>query len=217
MRKKHLCLFAIIFLATAAPLFALNLMPLGDSLTHGENGFASYRYPLYFELVKAGYQIRFVGSQNTLFKNSKADPAIYPNYDTTFPKSHEGHFGVQSAILAQYIDTWLKKIGTDNCPDAVIILIGDNDVRGNVPVETYTNNLTSIAASLRRANPKVTIVLSKILPINGLDTQIAVFNEAIVKTAAALNTADSSVTVADPNTAFDVASYFQKDHTHPNE
>src|ERR1051325_4979128 len=60
------------------------IMPLGDSLTSGLPGQASYRYWLWKRLQASGYHVNFVGSNWGVAEGS---PALYSDFD----EDNEGH------------------------------------------------------------------------------------------------------------------------------
>ena len=45
----------------------VRVMPLGDSITHGGEGYASWRYPLWQSLSVAGANVDFTGSLDTVY------------------------------------------------------------------------------------------------------------------------------------------------------
>ena len=73
------------FIAWAAVVKAVDIMPLGDSLTRGAGSDPQdigYRRPLYLKLVDGGYAVHFVGSQE------HPPPDIIDDFD----KFHEGYY-----------------------------------------------------------------------------------------------------------------------------
>src|SRR5436305_483183 len=60
---------ALLAAGSTAGAASLSIMPLGDSITYGYSAKVpapgGYRAPLYRDLVAAGYDVRFVGSQTT--------------------------------------------------------------------------------------------------------------------------------------------------------
>jgi len=94
------------------------IMPLGDSITKGassgvvpdeEQYYVSYRKELWDKLTAAGYEVDFVGSQQS---GGAADPDFDPD--------HEGHGGKRDDWIADRLDGWL----TDYQPDVVLLHIG---------------------------------------------------------------------------------------------
>lgn len=55
---------------TPAPAATLRIMPLGDSITEGDNEAATYRYYLQEDLEGAGVAVDFVGSRSGVFRGT---------------------------------------------------------------------------------------------------------------------------------------------------
>src|SRR6478736_2531080 len=86
MRAISITLAVVWFAATAARAEPLRIMPLGDSITTGNDNFnqtpGGYRTTLFNLLSGAGYDFDFVGSLSD-------NPGPIPDND------HEGHGGFQ--------------------------------------------------------------------------------------------------------------------------
>jgi len=113
----------------------IRVMPLGDSITVGENGpkdvpppgyVIGYRQRLYERLTNAGYVIDFVGSQ------AEGDLAI-PAFDT----DHEGHSGYSDTQVIDNLDNWL----TTNPPDVILLHIGTNGLEVDAADEETILNI----------------------------------------------------------------------------
>ncbi|GGL42951.1 SGNH/GDSL hydrolase family protein [Nocardia jinanensis] len=85
----------------------------------------------------------------------------------------------------------LDRLDTDvlHCrPDAVIVLVGTNDVRDDVPLDNYRDNLTAIVDRVRTAGTAHVALMS--LPLLGEDPddeinrRLAGYNRVITETAA---------------------------------
>jgi serralysin len=102
------------------PLRALKIMPVGDSITEGNDGVSKgserggYRTELWQQFQALGLEIDFVGSQSS-------GPASLPD------KQHEGHGGWTIPEIDGNIDRWLY----DQKPDIVLLTIGTNDTKFN--------------------------------------------------------------------------------------
>jgi lysophospholipase L1-like esterase len=92
---------------------AINVMPLGDSITDGFNVPGGYRIQFYNRLVADGLtgSLNFVGS-------SSNGPA------SLLDREHEGHSGWHVADLSANINTWM----TNSSPRIVMLMIGTNDI-----------------------------------------------------------------------------------------
>ena len=118
--------FSIIFLVSFVHIVsvptanaAINIMPLGDSITKGFSGSTDdtgYRRSLYILLAEAGYIVNFVGSLKGGIPND-------------FDKDHEGHSGFTSSQIADMIYDHLETQRLANDPvDIVLLHIGTNDI-----------------------------------------------------------------------------------------
>ncbi|MEO7932506.1 MAG: sialate O-acetylesterase [Chthoniobacterales bacterium] len=203
---------------------AINIMPLGDSITQGGKSgigsvyYASYRYALYFKLQSAGYAVNMVGSLNVTSPTTPTPSATnYPLYATSFDRDHEGHFGKTTAYLNSNpnsnITTWLAGLPAADKPDLVVLNIGTNDAN-NIPTSTFISQLTSVIAKLRAANPSVKIVLSNIMVFLNHETACIDFNAALAQLAPSLSTAASPIVLADINTNLPTNARY--DGIHPN-
>ena len=77
-------------------------MCLGNSITQGNNDYASYRFELWKMLVETGADFEFVGSHNTNFGGQS------PAYGTelngqTFTNYNEGHWGWSADQIAHAV------------------------------------------------------------------------------------------------------------------
>ncbi|EIP98207.1 PEP-CTERM putative exosortase interaction domain-containing protein [Opitutaceae bacterium TAV1] len=224
---------ALLLLAvTAATAPAINIIAIGDSITQGGNSsgvtngtklaYASYRYPLFFQLTGAGYDVDFVGPQNETRTPTSFWPintALYPLYATAFDRDHAGYWGQTSANIKTPVVNWLNTVSADQAPDIAIINIGTNDAAGGVAVATFTANLQGIVAALRAVNPDVTLILSNLAGIDKPEyaAAFATYNAAIADFAAnpANSTPTSGIVLADIKSGLpDNALY---DLIHPNE
>jgi lysophospholipase L1-like esterase len=102
----------------------LKIMPLGDSITRGEDGSKSptrdlstqegYREDLWDALQDLGLFVDFVGSQSN-------------GPDTLEDKNHQGHGGKGIGWMRNNINTFLN----DARPDVILLMIGTNDGGSN--------------------------------------------------------------------------------------
>ncbi len=197
------------------------ILPLGDSITHGGQGYASYRYPLWFALAGGGLGVEFVGSRTDLFGGGDPIAKLYPSYFTTFDRDHSGFWGWRTDQIAEVIEG----ISSAQLPDIVMIHLGSNDVgqQGAAGIANANANLRLIISRIRAIRPNVRILLAQIIPIGPgtsyFDSadQIAPLNIVIAQIAADLSTAQSPIVVVDQNTGFDLASFMQSDGLHPNQ
>lgn len=195
------------------------LMPLGDSITHGGQGYCAYRYELWFDLQNGGYNVDFVGRVND---TNSGDPtsAWYPNYLTTFDRDHEGYWGWRTDEIV----TIVAAAATAGLPDIVLVHLGTNDIgqMGAAGVANADTNLRAIIGSLRTVVPNVTILLAQVTPIGPGSSyfanaaQVAPLNAAIATIAADSTNAQSAIIPVDQNSGFDPGTMMQGDGLHPN-
>lgn len=181
------------------------IMPIGDSITQANHEHDSYRRPLWHELDRSGYQVDFVGSENSNFGGSP------PHRD--FDMDHEGHWGWRTDEILERIDDWARTYE----PHVVLIHLGSNDVFQNQSTASTIEELEQLIDRLRVVNPKVKIAIAQIIPVDHSAKLNAIrsLNEMIEALGAIKNLEDSPVTIVDQFTGFD----FEQDTydgVHPN-
>src|SRR3712207_5472734 len=104
-------------------LSAVKVMPLGDSITEGYQGHASWRFWLWKRLDLAGYDVDFVGSRTGVLTPGAPGEQGPPPY-TDFDQHHEGHSGWRTDQILDRIDEWAPQYA----PDVVLLHLGTNDM-----------------------------------------------------------------------------------------
>jgi acyl-CoA thioesterase I len=196
----------------AAPV---KIMCLGDSITNGNAGYVAYRYPLYFDLTSAGYNVDFVGTANTIYNESGTHPnaSLYPNYYTTFDRDHDGWWGWRADQIRDNVVSW----ATTSQPDIVLLHIGSNDIMQNHGTNAQTiTEMGSIIDNLRTVNPNVKVLVAEIIPLPS-QYNVTALNALIPALVTSKNTAQSPVYLVDQYTGYNVSTYSQSDATHPNQ
>ncbi|HVT87667.1 MAG TPA: NPCBM/NEW2 domain-containing protein [Tepidisphaeraceae bacterium] len=192
-------------LETRALMSSVRIMPLGDSITSSFGGHASYRFFLYNQLLQAGYDVDFVGSQT--LNNGQAP--LYSNFD----KDNEGHSGWRADEVAANTVAW----ATANNPDIVLLHVGTNDIGQGQSNDSTAADIGTIIDNLRSVNPNVKILLAQIIPTTGGNVgQYSLLNGLIATLATQKNTAQSPVILVDQFTGFN-ASTDTFDGNHPND
>lgn len=178
----------------------IRVQPLGDSITQGKRhpDEATYRRPLWKKLMAAGYKVDFVGSTN-----QQLDGAHY--YDDYDP-NHEGHYGWKITDVLPMLDGWLKGY----TPDISLIHLGTNDQGSNNPA-LMVENIGKIVDKLRAKNPRVTIIVAKLIEPSNVGRQ---FGDLLPAFATQKGTADSPIIVVDQDAGF--VSSDTRDGIHPN-
>jgi len=195
------------------------VLPLGDSITEGylpsgANG--GYRVELFRQAVRAGKNVTFVGTQQN-------GPTTVEN--KTFPRMHEGRGGYtiagggQGAIAGTVVDTAISRFP----PHIVLLMIGTNDINGNINVSTAPTRLGQLIDEIISDAPNALVVVASIIPIrdDGTNQRIPNYNAAIpglVNTRAA---AGKHVMFVDNYAAFTKNTSFRTalmvDGLHPND
>ena len=109
-RARTLLPSAALALALAAPLCAdaaevgpprpVRIMPLGDSITEGTSGDATWRYWLQKSVEAEGCVVDYVGSRRGVLHGK-------PRF-SDFDPDHEGHWGWTTAQVKAQIDRWAR-------------------------------------------------------------------------------------------------------------
>ena len=181
------------------------IMPLGDSITQGDNKHNSYRRPLWIQLRKAGYNVDFVGSTREHIKGHS------PLSD--FDQDHEGHWGWRVDQVLEKIDGWSRI----NKPDIVLIHLGNNNIIHGQSPESTTQELWQLIQKLRNTNPRVKLLIAQIIPC-GDKVQIQRLNQLIATLGKITTTQESPIIVVDQFSGFNAAAGVDTyDGCHPNE
>jgi lysophospholipase L1-like esterase len=211
-------------LAAGAAGAQTRLLPIGDSITQGGQGHASWRYPLFFSLGGAGV-LDLVGSRDFVFgeaPGSNPSPALYPDYYTAFDRDHEGYWGYRTdQVLAFVVSSTAAA-----APDVVTIALGTNDIgqSGASGTAQASANLAYLVDAVRSVRPNVPILLGQLVPIGPGTSyfgagapQVPLLNAQIAALAAAMTRPASPVLAVDQGASFALATDMQPDGLHPNE
>jgi len=143
----------------------------------------------------------------------------------TFPRMHEGRGGYtiagggQGAIAGTVVDTAISRFP----PHIVLLMIGTNDINGNINVSTAPTRLGQLIDEIISDAPNALVVVASIIPIrdDGTNQRIPNYNAAIpglVNTRAA---AGKHVMFVDNYAAFTKNTSFRTalmvDGLHPND
>jgi lysophospholipase L1-like esterase len=189
--------------AEVGPPRAVRIMPLGDSITEGRSGDATWRYWLQKRLEAEGCLVDYVGSRRGVLQGG-------PRF-SDFDPDHEGHWGWTTTEVMAKIDRW----AADARPAIVLIHLGTNDLGGEP--ERIAANLATIVAALRRASPRVEIYVARLIPLARAPAELMErTNDAIARMATELDRPDSRLVVVDQYTGFDPRTDTY-DGVHPNE
>ena len=205
-----LCLAAAVLLLVTASFGAASasvpVLPLGDSITHGGDGdggvlFPTYRYWLYQDLEKLGYDVDLVGSLDQPRLPSASDP------------QNEGHPAYTAGQVLAELPGWLQSYPP---PAIALIHLGTNDAIHGIPVGRTTDDLRGIVGVLRARNPSMTILVAQIIPtsVGSINTRIEALNREIAGLQS-LSTAQSPVIIVDQYSGYNGVADNQKGGVHP--
>jgi hypothetical protein len=212
MKKLHfnyLLLLASLFgfLSIASPAFsATKIMPLGDSITGSPGCWRAY---LWRQLQSNGYtDIDMVGTL--------PESGCGFSYDG----NNEGHGGFSVVNIANQnlLPGWLSATN----PDIVLVHLGTNDIWGGRTTSAILNAYTKIVQQMRAKNPKMKIIVAKIIPMDSArscgncGSAVVALNNAIPAWANNLTTSNSPITLVDQWTGFSTASDTY-DGVHPTD
>jgi lysophospholipase L1-like esterase len=125
-------------------------MPLGDSITDGYNIPGGYRIDLFPMLMTNGLTADFVGS-------------LANGPQTLQDQQHEGHSGWRTDQIALSISGWL----TTYQPQAVLLMIGTNDIIQSKPVAEASTDLANLIDQISVTRPTTHILVASIPPLAG--------------------------------------------------
>jgi len=185
---------------------SIRIMPLGNSITQGYQGYDSYRRGLWLRLKQSGIRVDFIGS---LKKNYMGMPR-----HTDFDMDHEGHWGWRADQVLAKMDKWAAM----NVPDIVLIHLGTNDIGGGQGIKETVDEIAKIIRIIRKHNAGVKVIVAQIIPLTNkaVNKRIRQFNKQLARLPELISTKESSVILVDHFDGFDP----QKDTydgVHPNE
>lgn len=159
-----LCLSLTLSTTLAAFAKTINIVPIGDSITQGgrsDRAEYSYRYPLFYKLKNAKYDVDFLGSMN---QGLNADFKWPAKNGVAFDVDHEGHYGWKTAAVRDNLAEWSKK--WRGVPDIALIHLGTNDQDSKDFNADIIAPMKDMIKLLRAKNPRV-VVLFAHLDFNG--------------------------------------------------
>jgi lysophospholipase L1-like esterase len=189
------------------------ILPFGDSITEGYPVFGGYRMEL-FRLARAdAHEITFVGSV-----------ANGPNTvdGVPFPRNHEGHGAhtIEGTMgIAQFVDSSMSNY----TPDIVLLMVGTNDINGNVNVANAPARLGALLDDIYAVDPNVLIVLAQIVPTrsDGTNQAVRTYNAAMPALVSQRTSAGRHLVLVDMYEAFTRDESYKTtllgDNLHPNE
>lgn len=204
---KNLPLFILFFMS----LFLFYCEKENDVST--EEGYESYRYELWKNLLDEGYQFDFIGALR--------DEGNYPDHaQQAFDRDHQGTGGIQTNGILQQLN---DDLDIAQSADVVLLGIGGNDLLNNPEsyLPTILMNINEIIDILQAQNPNVIIFIEQIAPghsdlmTNDLNDFFNSFNSQIPTIAANQTNDNSTVIPVNMSTAWQ--DDYLADPVHYNE
>jgi lysophospholipase L1-like esterase len=189
-------------------------MPFGDSITEGYPVSGGYRSEL-FRLARGdAHEITFVGSANN------NGPTMVDG--VTFPRNHEGHGGYTiegTNGIAQFVGTSIPNYQ----PHIITLMIGTNDINGNINVADAPNRLGRLLDSIFSANANVLVILAQMVPTrtDGTNQAVRTYNAAMPALVSARTMMGRHLVLIDMYAAFTRDANYKTtllgDNLHPNQ
>lgn len=192
------------------PVDPTRIALLGDSVTQGAAGDATWRYYLSQHLDAAAADYDFVGYRTDLFDPATSQFGLesyaHPGFDT----DHAARWGMRLDSMDVTTRTLVRALR----PDVLVEMLGINDLRAGVDPAVVLHHVRAMIADARAEAPDLDIVLVR-LPHWWLP-EFAAFNAGLDQVAAELDTPGSRVVVAAPDVGFDERTETW-DLVHPND
>lgn len=144
-------IFAITFMISTGFAQQIRIMPLGDSITHGEHGsnpVGGFRDDLADLLLNEGINFDLVGTLND-------------GTNSAYPK-HEGHPGKTAEYLAANVATWLNSTQ----PGIVMLHIGTNDINSLYSNTDIRDDIDRVCENIWSYNANIPVLLCSVIPRN---------------------------------------------------
>ena len=185
--------------AFAAPA---RILPIGDSITQGDNSHNTWRRPLWQSLTNAGFSVDFVGSTNRQYAGPGI-PGVYPP-SPDFDLDHEGHWEFTVDAMAAALPFWLTNYPP---PDIALLHAGTRDcILGEAMTDTVLD-LKAIIDTLRARNSHIVILLAKIIPTTlQQNANVTNLNAQLDGLAASKTAPASPVLIVDQYTGFNAGT-----------
>ncbi len=209
-----------------SPAEPWKIVAIGDSITQSNFEHASYRYWLWRGLIDGGYDFDLIGSQHansnqTAGTGTVSGPQLFQDdyKGKSFDPDHEGYWGMKAGEVLTQLQISLPTL---DAPDVALIHLGTNDVLANgdvtAEVQGAITALEDIIDALRQQNPKVAVIIAKVIPYASGPAEVVPLNDVIDKLDETKGTADSPVIIVDQYTGFNpVIGQDTFDGIHPNE
>ena len=175
-----------------------SVLGLGDSITQGGESFQCYLFPLWQKLFTAGYQLDFMGPNESKCRIGTLN--------------HAGFGGKNAEYLEANIDSIYRKYPAD----IVLLHAGHNHFDTENPVSGIIDAQKSIVRKILTINPDAKILVAKVIPSGKLPkySYIPVLNKEIAQMVRQMNS--QNVILVDQAKGFDWKKHTIADKVHPN-
>lgn len=199
------------------PMGACVIMPFGDSITEGYPNGGGYRVELFRLAHSEGHDITFVGSATPNGPNMVDG--------VPFPRNHEGHGGytIDSIGNANGIRQFVEPSIQNYEPDIITLMIGTNDINGNLQVASAPERLGQLLDAIYAADADVLVILAQIVPTrsDGTNQAVQTYNAAIPALVTERTAMGYHLILIDMYEAFardaDYKTTLLGDNLHPND
>lgn len=174
----------------------VSIMALGDSIS-GSTG--CWRSVLWNRLADEGYEnLDFVGKRQG------------PECDQEYDDDSRAYSGFEATGIAEeeLLFSWLKR----DPADIMLVHLGSNDIRRGDTTDEILDGYSTLVDHMRQMNANMVIVIAQVIPMTETPMdkecahcpgQVEELNERIPEWAAAHDTVDSPIIVADQFEGFD--------------
>ena len=172
------------------------ILPFGDSITDGFGTPGGYRIDLFRRTLTDGKRITFVGS-------AQNGPTMVSGMP--FPRNHEGHSGFTIDTDAGHTGiSPLVPTAIGFNPNIVLLMIGTNDINGNVNVGQAPTRLGNLIDAMFTRRQDMLVVVALIVPgrQDSLNARIMTYNAAIPNLVATRAAAGRHIVSVDMYGAF---------------
>jgi lysophospholipase L1-like esterase len=183
----------------------LEIMMVGDSITHGDNGHHTWRYRLHEHLRRTNVRFDFVGPSEAPLSGAYATAG--------WDDAHAALWGQSTSQAKELIaeDVQIHQ------PDIVLIDLGTNDMTWlNGTPRSTRDDMADLIARARAVKPDTQFVLAKIGDTGPLeDGETTGYNQELEQLASQASSAISRVVTADVAGSWNWSTDTY-DQTHPN-
>ncbi|WP_017557171.1 GDSL-type esterase/lipase family protein [Nocardiopsis baichengensis] len=146
----------------------VRVMPVGDSITHGGTGDATWRYRLWNHLSATDPDLEFVGPKDGVENRATADLDGHDGYaDPGFGTAHDAMWGRTLEEASEEIGSTVA----EHDPDVLLVMLGINDLGwvGSDAAE-MEEHLRAFLDAARQGGDPPHVLLAEVLPTQrGLD------------------------------------------------